>query len=351
MEIDRYRLSPDVAALGFRTRASIVVALAAALLLAPFAVLNFVNGESAVALGALTITLGLTANAIGLHLGRPTSRWFVYAFAPVCIVIMISVFRYDPLVGTMWCYPAVLTCYCVLPERQAWLVSAAILIVALPMALTMLAPTLALRVVATLLAVTTFSTILVRVIDTQYRQMSRQLREDHLTGLRNRFSLTETLEAVTASAVRDPAPWALLVLDLDHFKTINDCYGHDRGDRVLSALGELMRQTLPSAARAFRMGGEEFVVLLPESENEASLVAERLRVMAQRELSLPEQRVTLSIGVAALEPGDMREDWLRVADRRLYAAKAAGRNRVCDSRSEPVGNVRMYAGPVVAAYD
>ena len=162
---------------------------------------------------------------------------------------------------------------------------------------------------------------------------------DSLTGLPNRRAVQEALKRMIAQAGRTLAPMSVLVLDLDHFKQINDTYGHDRGDAVLSAVGEVLGGALRTSDFVGRNGGEEFVALLPDTGADGALeAAEKLRAAIAR-VTLPgiDRAVTASVGAAvyphtAADP----ESLLRLADRALYAAKAAGRNRAAVADA-PVG--------------
>jgi diguanylate cyclase (GGDEF)-like protein len=154
---------------------------------------------------------------------------------------------------------------------------------------------------------------------------------DALTGLPNRRAIDDHLKRLLAQAGRSLTPMSAILLDLDHFKEINDTYGHERGDEVLAAVGALMRTELRGADFAGRNGGEEFIVMLPDTDRAGALrVAEHLR-KAMHSVSLPgaTRSVTASFGVASF-PEDALEGatLMRLADRALYAAKQSGRDRV-----------------------
>jgi diguanylate cyclase (GGDEF)-like protein len=152
---------------------------------------------------------------------------------------------------------------------------------------------------------------------------------DKLTGLANKRSIEDTLKRMAAHSGRSLSPLAAIMLDLDHFKQVNDLHGHDRGDEVLAAVGDAIASCLRESDFAGRYGGEEFLILLPDSDRDGALVtAERLRAAIAR-LPLEELTVTASLGVAVM-PDDATtgSDLLRWADRALYAAKRAGRDRV-----------------------
>jgi len=154
---------------------------------------------------------------------------------------------------------------------------------------------------------------------------------DGLTGLPNHRSAQDTLKRMVAQASRTCSPLAALLVDLDHFKKINDIYGHDRGDEVLAAAGVAFRGVVRESDFVARYGGEEFLLLLPATDKLGAVrVAEAAR-NAVASISVPrlEQAVTASVGVAIL-PEDAADpvSLFRAADRALYVAKNSGRDRV-----------------------
>jgi len=154
---------------------------------------------------------------------------------------------------------------------------------------------------------------------------------DALTGLPNNRSARDTARRMVAEAGRGERPLSALLLDLDHFKQINDTFGHGPGDEVLAAVGEALRSTIRESDFAGRYGGEEFLILLPDTDTAGALeAAEKLRAgVATITVPTVDRAITTSIGVATL-PGDAHDTptLLRAADRALYSAKANGRNRV-----------------------
>jgi diguanylate cyclase (GGDEF)-like protein len=157
-------------------------------------------------------------------------------------------------------------------------------------------------------------------------------RRDPLTGLANRRAFEEALAREVARAARDGAPLAVIALDVDHFKRVNDAYGHATGDAVLVEVAARAAQALRAGDLLARVGGEEFAALLPGASLEAAAeAAERVRA---RIVALPIAAggaflaVTLSAGLAALAEGEEGAALLARADERLYAAKRAGRDRV-----------------------
>jgi diguanylate cyclase (GGDEF)-like protein len=166
-----------------------------------------------------------------------------------------------------------------------------------------------------------------------YREALDAAAKDPLTGLSNRSSLQAILEREVELARRHGNAFAVAMLDIDHFKRINDRYGHLAGDQVLTALARCVRQQARDSDMAFRYGGEEFCLLLSNTATEgACILGERVRAAVQATAGIAIEgepvQVTLSVGIAQLRSGESGMDLISRADRALYAAKRAGRNRV-----------------------
>jgi diguanylate cyclase len=158
---------------------------------------------------------------------------------------------------------------------------------------------------------------------------------DPLTGLGNRKYFDRALDAAVQLAVTQNEPLSLLMLDIDHFKSFNDNYGHLTGDQVLRLVGQSLKQIINGRDTIARYGGEEFAVVLPDTDLPKALaVAEQIRrAVVARELKKKSTgeilgRITVSVGLSMLQPGDDRDSLIDRADACLYAAKRGGRNRV-----------------------
>ncbi|MGI6083877.1 MAG: GGDEF domain-containing protein [Acetivibrionales bacterium] len=152
---------------------------------------------------------------------------------------------------------------------------------------------------------------------------------DHLTRAHNRRYFIEFLKREILRAERKNTAFSLVMFDIDHFKNINDTYGHSTGDEVLITLNNIVRRVLRKSDVLSRIGGEEFTILLPdENIKEAVLTAERARKTVEKHEFGDIGKVTISFGVTSYQEGDMIDDILKRADTALYIAKNAGRNRV-----------------------
>jgi diguanylate cyclase (GGDEF)-like protein len=165
------------------------------------------------------------------------------------------------------------------------------------------------------------------------RLLSQRAQIDGLTGLWNRAYFDERFEAELSSAKRSGAPISLAMCDVDHFKSLNDTHGHPAGDAVLQGFGKILTETLRRDDVACRYGGEEFAIILRNSDaNAAATVIDRIRRKLAQTVwpRHPERAVTASFGICdrTTPPSEAAAAWIETADKSLYQAKTQGRNRV-----------------------
>lgn len=178
-------------------------------------------------------------------------------------------------------------------------------------------------------------------LKSNYKESVSMAITDGLTGLYNRHYLDTHLKNLTESSLANGKNMSVIIMDMDHFKSVNDTYGHDVGDEVLKQLAKIIIDSTRSADLAARYGGEEFVILMPETDfSSAYEVAERIRATIERTPFIVSHEIgrlnkTVSIGLSSLNPaGDDPGALLKRADTALYEAKNTGRNQVCPKDAE-----------------
>jgi diguanylate cyclase (GGDEF)-like protein/hemerythrin-like metal-binding protein len=179
-------------------------------------------------------------------------------------------------------------------------------------------------------------------------QADRQTRliatKDRLTGSWNRLKVEEIAQREMARLKRHGHPVSLIMLDIDHFKSINDRFGHAVGDSVLQFVCRIMEACIRPTDLLGRWGGEEFVILLPDSGYaEAALIAQRIKYEIERGERPDGIKVTASLGFATCQSLDSWDEWLKRADMALYLAKTRGRNRIESELLEPIANDGLEA--------
>jgi diguanylate cyclase (GGDEF)-like protein len=161
------------------------------------------------------------------------------------------------------------------------------------------------------------------------KELARLSITDKLTGLFNRIHLDQSLTEEVQRSSRSTQPFSIILLDIDHFKQINDDYGHPAGDAVLITIAELLRDNTRQIDVVGRWGGEEFLIICPQTDQAgARKLAEHLRQTIAHTAFPKARPVTASFGLTTYQLGDLVNEMITRADHALYAAKQAGRNRV-----------------------
>lgn len=167
---------------------------------------------------------------------------------------------------------------------------------------------------------------------TLFHQALKMAYTDPLTQTHNRASFNDSIKREMSLAVRTNKKLSLIFFDIDHFKSINDRYGHDCGDITLASSAKRIKESLRDSDIVFRYGGEEFVILLSDTDDHgAELLAERIRESIERHTiayGMETIKVTASLGVSTLRDDDLLESFIKRADEAMYTAKSNGRNQV-----------------------
>ena len=174
-------------------------------------------------------------------------------------------------------------------------------------------------------------------LESKNRLLQQVASVDALTGLKNRYSYNIRIMEEIDRAKRYETQLSLLLIDMDHFKRINDTYGHQAGDEVIQTVAATLQSIIRKVDALARWGGEEFVVLLPGiGLKDAKTVAEKLREKVESVVHFDKERVTVSIGVSSFTSKESLETWFDRTDRALYHAKQGGRNRICLSENPEI---------------
>lgn len=305
-----------------------VFGLCAVLGVTPFAVFRFVTGN--ILAGSIDLGIVLAIVVAVLHAWRSGSTRGAAVFAVIASLSgCVAIATLLGVSGLFWMYPTLMASFLLVGHRVAGAAAVAALGLLALHGGAFVSSLEALMFMASASIAVLFAFLFALRTDAQRRRLERLATCDPLTGAFNRRTLEGELDRAIAWSRRHGSPLAVAVLDLDHFKRINDACGHDVGDRVLVDFAALVQGQVRAEDRLFRVGGEEFLLLLPDMAPGAlHAVADALRLAVAAQLHDGTRPVTVSIGAAMLEAGESRRTWLARADAALYRAKAAGRDRV-----------------------
>jgi diguanylate cyclase (GGDEF)-like protein len=311
-----------------RRRVMYALSILAIVFVVPFAVNDFLKGRNALGFSIVCVVVAFAADGYAIRRGRQPPVPYALLIVPITATIGLSLAT-QGVIGAFWCYPVVLFFYFVLARPMARLCSGALLLMATAMVYRYLSMRITVRFCVSLVLTIAIIDIIQGIIRQLQHRLVEQAITDPLTGAYNRRHMETRLAEALESGRRREAPAALLLIDVDHFKRINDEQGHKAGDTVLKGLVRVVRSRARKVDLLFRMGGEEFVLLLPDTtESDAVSVAEDIRQAIAQSSLLDGRVVTASIGVGSARPEDSAETWIKETDAAMYAAKEAGRNRV-----------------------
>ena len=312
----------------YRNRIMIPVGMTVLVLLTIFAVNNLLQGRFDIGLVVLFAQALLMLVLLALRRSKPTPVPFGAVVVVLLVAVLVAVVR-QGILGALWGYPLVLICYFMLSRRLALLFSLGMLVTLTLFVAHWVSPELSTRVFATLLLTIIMINIVLSVMGELQAALMRQALTDPLTGAFNRRRMEQTLEQVVEQGRRRAPNNTMLMIDIDHFKAINDRLGHEAGDRVLQQMVAVINGRKRIVDLLFRIGGEEFIILLVETNTtDAVVLADDVRLRIEQAHLLQDQKVTVSVGICAQRAGQSADDWIKCADTAMYRAKSNGRNRV-----------------------
>jgi diguanylate cyclase len=293
----------------------------------PFAVIRLLNGDWMMAIVDCLIVAGFVF--LGISVLRPRRvRFASVSIAILCVTGVLTTVYVRGEVQIFWAYPALLAVFYLVKPGEAVLIATVAIIALVPAIVPAFDAISLTTIFVTLIATSAFAYAFAYLTRGQRDQLLTLARKDPLTGVGNRRALDEKLAEVCAAQARANVPASLILLDIDNFKEYNDQFGHAAGDQILIQLTEIIDLRIRLTDSLYRIGGEEFLVVLEGQDKEkARRLAEQLRTLVEANELAPAGSVTISLGVAELGLGEAPAQWLKRADVALYESKRAGRNK------------------------
>tara|TARA_Y100000780_G_scaffold226529_1_gene240462 strand:+ start:269 stop:1279 length:1011 start_codon:yes stop_codon:yes gene_type:complete len=318
-----YRLKTDF-------RLSIITLLGASAILGitPFAVMRFMQGNVLAGLMDSSILLGILAAVVYAWVTGDTRRSGLASAVIACSgAVAVGTVVGEP--GLFWLYPCLVTTFFLANPRIAVVLNISSVLVLMVHGGAFRSDVQMWSFASTAFVVSACAYVFAHRNHDQRERLEHLATIDPLTGIKNRRSMDQELDLAAANAERTGLPYALVLLDIDHFKRINDEHGHGVGDDVLTDLVALLKQNTRKSDQLFRYGGEEFVLLLPGVDGIGlKAVMNNLQQVLRKYMKHPGGAVTASFGVALLRHGEGVDSWLARADAALYEAKETGRDRI-----------------------
>lgn len=255
--------------------------------------------------------------------------WEGRDYAVVLSITLLTVIHANPEYGIYWAYVWLTYIFLLMKFKEALLAAAIFVPLALYFINDYFPFLIQVRIYSTLFLVGLFAIVFSFLIERLLSRMDVLITLDPLTKALNRSVFHNSIESALSSYIRYKIPATLFIFDLDHFKNINDTYGHLAGDRVLKRVSKCVRKRLRDSDQFFRYGGEEFAILLTNtSKNEAILFAEDIRQLIEAQGFDIDRKVTISGGVSQARSNDQVNTWIERCDKALYQAKSQDRNQV-----------------------
>jgi len=322
----------------YRRRIMYPMAGIGAFVLLPLAIYDTLQGKAGIGAILFFLVAMMLVDAIALHLRKQPPIPFAFLLVPGFAGVAMSLAT-QGIYGAFWSFPLLLLGFFVLSQSAANAVGIALIAIGTVLTGASSDVPTALRYLFALSLCLFVINVLLNVLMSMHARLVEQSITDALTGAFNRRQMDVSLAEAVERQRRAQSPSSALLIDIDHFKRINDRLGHAAGDEALQGVVSVVRSRCRKLDMLFRQGGEEFLLLLPETRlGEAMVVAENLRYAIEH-APLLREKVTVSIGASELRPDDNVKSWMKRVDQALYAAKKSGRNRVvaADLRSVPSG--------------
>lgn len=294
----------------------------------PLILFNFVREQYTLAAALGGVLIIVLANIAAIYFKKYVLVARTAFIVGLLILVGIALVKRGDY-GTYWTYPIVVFISFSMSRGLAKLYTAIFFLFCSVLMFEVLSPGLALRAVVGLAITILFVNIFLGIIEKLQETLLEQSIRDPLTKAFNRRQMMSSLEEAIERKRRTDTPASLLIFDLDNFKCINDNYGHSAGDRVLKKFSAIVSNRARRLDQFFRIGGEEFLLFLPDTpKNGALKLAEEIRKLVAETTFIEACPITVSIGLSELQKSETVDDWVKYGDTALYAAKEKGKNRI-----------------------
>lgn len=303
--------------------------------ISPFIVLRYLQGETLHAFIDLLIVITAIGGAIYSYWrGEATNATLYFAAGFYTLGATVVIYLNSPIF-VFWMFPTIVANFFLLRPSSAVLLNVIAVGMMVPIAWKLGKTLDSFAMMSSLFFCSAMAYLFARLTAQQRKRLEIFASQDPLTMLGNRRLMDQDLRLCVEDFTRYGTPATLIVFDLDNFKAINDKFGHSAGDQLLVRIGEMLTKRLRKTDRAFRFGGEEFVLLARTTNLENSVhIAEQVRQQIMQDITAPEGRITASFGCASIHANESREHWFIRADNAMYQAKAQGRNCVVLANDE-----------------
>lgn len=329
-------LPPALTRVNQKVSVFFALALAGSIFLLPFALYGIYQGRIIHGGSIATIALLFLINARYIY--KQHKPLIPPNLLPLPLIAILG-YTVDTMgiVGVLWSFPALILFFFSLNRIPA-IVYSIILTAAVSIIFHFqTTPELSIRVFATLAAVVAFSTITSTLISELQDYLYLQSISEPLTQAYNTEHFMHNMDDALERKLRHDTPCSLVCIDIDNFKRINEMYGRARGNDALVMLVEKLSIRLRRLDKIFRIGGEDFAIILPDTKlRDAVIVSEDIRQLAEDEFHILDEKLTISVGIAELEKDESADDWLKRAHHALAGAKKKGGNHVTASAKKTV---------------
>lgn len=342
---NKFTADPTLAVIGFKRQIVHHLHFWSLVAVAPLVMVQWHQGH--VLLAALLVLFCINA-AVVIALLRWRDIYFLGGRLFPLLAILSATYStaINGHAGLYWAYPASVAVFFLLPLREATVCNVVFVAAISVVSFSRFPETDFWRITFSLGLTSVFVMVFAWLVGKLQDELTRLATTDPLTGCLNRSQLADILNNQIQLRERYERVSSLVLVDLDYFKAINDRWGHIAGDRVLQEVSQRLRKRLRESDQLFRVGGEEFMLVLPETrQKDADLLAQQLLTNISAGPFVDTIKVTASAGVAEVSRGETWSTWLNRADQALYEAKAQGRNRIVSAKPSLHGGSPGGEGP------